>query len=48
LADLARQAIVDLGVTRNWSFRASGRIGVDGVASPFAIQPTPLLLQVTD
>src|SRR6266704_3156814 len=48
LADLARQAIVDLGVTWDWSFRAGGRIGIYRVAAAFAIQPTPLVLQVTD
>lgn len=48
LADLAGQAIVDLGVTWNRGFRAFGRIDIDRVTAPFAIQPTPLLLQVPD
>ena len=48
LADLSRQAIVDLGVARDWSFGAAGRIGVDRVSATFTVQPTPLILQVAD
>ena len=48
LADLARQAIVDLGVTRHWGFRAVGGIRIDGVTAAFPIQPATVLLQVTD
>ena len=48
VADLARQAIVDLGMTRDGSLCSVGRIGINRVAGPFAIQPTPLLQEVTD
>ncbi len=48
LADLSRQAIVDLGVTGNRSFCAVCRIKIYRVATPFAIQPAPLVLQVTN
>src|SRR5205085_7786626 len=33
LANLTCQTIVDFGVTRHWSFRAIGRVGVDCVAT---------------
>ena len=48
MADLAGQAIIDLGVTRDRSFRAVDRIDIDRVAAAFAIQPAPPLLQVSD
>ena len=48
LADLSRQPIVDLGVTRDGSFRAAGRIGIYRVAATFAVHPTPLILKVSD
>ena len=48
LTDLSRQAIVDLGVTRDRSFCAIGRIGIYRVATAFSIQMATLLLQVTD
>jgi hypothetical protein len=35
-------------VARDWSFGAAGRIGVDRVSATFAVQPTSLILQVTD
>jgi len=44
LTDLARQAVVDLGVTRDWSFRAVSRIGIYRVTAAFAIQTTALTL----
>jgi hypothetical protein len=37
LADLARQAVVDFGVSRHRSFRAVGRIRIDGVTATFPI-----------
>src|SRR6202040_3790764 len=48
MTDLAGQAVVDLGVTRDRSLGTVGRIGIEGVAAPFAIQTTPLALEVTD
>jgi hypothetical protein len=35
-------------MTRDRGLRAVGRIGIDCVATAFAILPTPLLLQVAD
>jgi hypothetical protein len=48
LADPSRQAVVYFGVTRHRSFRAVGRVGINRVTTAFAIQTTPLLLQMTD
>ena len=48
LADLSRQAIVDLSVTGDWSFCSVGRIGVYRVAAAFAVQATPLIFQMAD
>jgi len=47
LTDLARQADVDLGVTRDRSFGTVGRIGIDRAAAPSAIQTKPVALKLT-
>ena len=48
LADLSREAIVDLGVARDGSFRANGRVDVDRVTAALAVQFAPLVLQMRD
>jgi hypothetical protein len=37
LADLAGKAVVDLGVTRHWDFRAVGHIRIYRVTAAFSI-----------
>src|ERR1035441_6012156 len=48
LADLVRQPIVDLRMTRDRSFRTVGWIGIDRMASALSFQSAPLMLQVRD
>jgi hypothetical protein len=43
LTDLSRQPIVDLGVTRDGSFRAIGWIGVYRMTATLAIQAAPMM-----